>query len=275
VLFLPGTWAVISPGGHPAADRATLSHLLFIPIGTIAALFGLWAAWASVIRGNGRWRTLSIHSQILLGWLMLEVLSYFVLSPFPAARRVLSLTFVGTLIVLRLYLRLQRLRPLRWGQPWMLAVAFTIGTVVAAIDAWDAAVEPCLAQQAVAIAKHRIGTGRGYTIGHWGFQYAMDREGVALIVPGETQLQHGDWVVLPMYPDDVGFYRPYHGEANVRPDVAFLEPVAELVWQDLLAAQTVPNLYGGKVPIVSRKHPRLRLTIYKVLHEWTPPRQAP
>ena len=48
------------------------------------------------------------------------------------------------------------------------------------------------------------------------------------------------------------------------------EVVGEVVWEDALAAQTVPNYYGGINPVVGRDHPRLRVVIYRITRAWNP-----
>jgi hypothetical protein len=94
-----------------------------------------------------------------------------------------------------------------------------------------------------------------------------------LIEPNRSQLKAGDWLILPVLPDEIGFYRPYHGEALFLLPAGTVEPVAEFEWDDRLAAQTVPNLYGGTVPVVGRDHPRLRVVVYRVVRDWIPQRR--
>ena len=85
-------------------------------------------------------------------------------------------------------------------------------------------------------------------VGHWGFQHYCERAGMKPLVAGATVARAGDFVVLPVYPDS-GFYRPYAGFAVTEPGAAG-EVVAEVVWDDPLSAQTVPNFYGGSEPVV-------------------------
>ena len=46
--------------------------------------------------------------------------------------------------------------------------------------------------------------------------------------------------------------------------------VAEFTWDDPIAGQTIPNLYGGTVPVVGRDHPRLRVVVYRASRDWVP-----
>ena len=50
-----------------------------------------------------------------------------------------------------------------------------------------------------------------------------------------------------------------------------VDVVAEFVWEDWLAAQTVPNFYGGFDPIVGRGAPRLRVVVYRMVQPWAVP----
>ena len=108
--------------------------------------------------------------------------------------------------------------------------------------------------------------------GHWGFQYYCDRAGMKPVVPGQSTLKPGDWLVYPMIPDDGGFYRPWHGFASFAIDERSTQKITTLIWDDALQAQTIPNLYGGGVPIQNRNHPRLTLAIYRVTADWSPVR---
>jgi hypothetical protein len=47
------------------------------------------------------------------------------------------------------------------------------------------------------------------------------------------------------------------------------DEVAEIVWNDWLSAQTVPNFYGGIDPVTGRDYPRLRVRIYRLRADWT------
>ena len=44
--------------------------------------------------------------------------------------------------------------------------------------------------------------------GHWGFQFYCERAGMRQVVPGRSLLLPGDYLVLPIYPDDVGYLSP-------------------------------------------------------------------
>ena len=107
-------------------------------------------------------------------------------------------------------------------------------------------------------------------MGHWGFQYYCERAGMRALVPGESVMAAGDYLVLPVHPDSLGFYRPHLGSEPIELAVGLAEPVLGVAWDDALAAQTVPNFYGGINPVVGRDHPRLRVVVHRILREWKP-----
>ncbi|MFO0937014.1 MAG: hypothetical protein U0798_10925 [Gemmataceae bacterium] len=207
-------------------------------------------------------------SRFLIGWWCLELASYFVLTPFPAGRRVIGLALVSAMIFAR-SISISTYSN-RWPSWAILALGPFIGLTVYAIDVWDAQPEKRLAQNA-----QQWLAGKGGTVwfnGHWGFQYYCERAGMKPVDCDVSLLEPGDWLVFPAIPDDQGFYRPYHGGAKFKPDERFLTAVTEWTWDDALNATTIPTLYGGSYPLLGRSHPRLKVVIYRVNEAYCPER---
>jgi hypothetical protein len=261
ILVLPGQWVVVVPGTHPAADKTTLNSILFVTLGTFAFSAGVTAAAVQVTRWRrARFFRREPDAWFLAGWLAIEIAASLAMTPFPAARRALGVSLVLALVAARLQSRLRR--P---GAGWIVPAAVASAVVLAAIDVFDALPERELPHRAAAFARNAGWTGTGYFIGHWGFQYYAEQSGMRPLAPARTELRPGDWIVLPVYPDEIGFYRPAGWEVSVPWDGPELVREVELVWDDRLAAQTIPNLYGGRYPVVSRKYPRLRIAVYRVV----------
>ena len=272
VCLTPGYADVLIP------RKLKLPTAVFVTIGSLAALNVLAAAGTLVARGRlSQPFRRDRDAWFLVGWLSVEVAGYFLLTPFPAARRVLSLVVIGSIVAARLASRTGRVDPRRRPPAWVVGWGVAAGLVLYAIDTWDALPEKVLAERAASVippGPHRV-----WYNGHWGFQYYCDRAGMHPVNPSPTvwpapptRLSRGDYLVFPLIPDDFGFYRPYHGGAKFVPDPRFVEPVAEFEWEDSLPAQTIPTLYGGEVPVNGRSHPRLRVVVYRVTADWTPER---
>lgn len=133
----------------------------------------------------------------LAGWLLLELAGFFLLPPFPAVRRLMGPVVVGSLLAARLAARTcasARRRALVW---WIMAGNCLIGLLVASVDAVDAYALKNAAERSAAFVRDRDPDARIWCVGHWGFQYYAERAGMMPIVPDETIVEPGDWLVLP------------------------------------------------------------------------------
>ena len=241
VLVLPIDWVTIVAPRDTASDPLTIANVLFAVLGV--------SAMSAVL-----YRT---ASHMLVGWLVLEILAYFVLSPFPAGRRVLGVAFVMILIAL------QNLPPvLSQRARWTIRIALVWGLSFAAIDTFDAWVERDAARCVVDYAKAEHLVGTGYFDGRWGYQYYCERAGLKPYIPGQTILRKGDWIAVAEPIDGV---RVRGIESRVTFDRGSYRCLAVIDWDDDLRFQTIPSLYGGKTPLALRMKPRLRIAIYLVI----------
>lgn len=271
IALTPAHWSTISVQSSPDATtfvllfwQSTGSLILFSLMAT-ACLLTFRIRKTLKIRGNA-------DSLFLAGWLILELAGYFVLTPFGAARRVIGLATIGGLLAARAVSRFGRIGPNRGPSSWTSVFAVAVGFLMAAIDTFDAYPEKICAERAVAMAEAVNPSAKVWFAGHWGFQYYCTRAGANQIVPGESILAPGDVLILPEHPDAKGFYRPHIGEVAIHPPVWAVEKIQEMIWDDYLAAQTVPNFYGGVNPLIGRDHPRLKIVVYHVICEWKVPR---
>ena len=261
----------------PAASQTLFSDANGTPVLTLPSVVFLGLGGATLLTtalAAGRlFERRRPETWFLAGWLLIELAGFFVLTPFPAARRVIMPTVVIGLVacacVSRATASASGARP-----PWP-AVAFSLalGFGLFSLDTWDARVEPAAADAAVDSILPT--PGRLWTQGHWGWQYAMDRRGARLVDPGVSQLRRGDWLILAVPPDADGFYRPYHGDALFTLDPERTRFVRRRVWDDRLSGTTVPTLYGGRYPFTGRDHPRLAVEIHRVVADWVPQPPAP
>jgi 4-amino-4-deoxy-L-arabinose transferase-like glycosyltransferase len=264
LVLTPGQWTGLISGPYPTADRLTLNEVLFVCSGFTALLGGMFTAFVLVRKRA------SPATWFLLGWFLIEVAGCYALTPFPAGRRVLGVSFILALLVGHLWSRFRRIPRRRVVLRWLPTTAAMSGLALAAIDTLDAYPEKVIPNDIVRIVQERGWMGTGWYVGHWGFQYYCDRLGMKPLLPGRSELQPDDWIAFPLAPDENPFFRPYNGRVRFEWDNTAVVRDVELVWLDPLSAQTIPNLYGGKVPILSRKYPRLRVAVYRVVRPWRP-----
>ena len=180
----------------------------------------------------------------------------------------IGLVVVGGLLTARAVNRVGRIRRTRRPGRWIIVLGIAAGVLVAAIDTLDAFPEKVCAERTAELTANKPAHSTVWFAGHWGFQYYCTRAGMRQIVPGESILAPGDLLVLPIYPDDVGFYRPHIGSVSIHPPLGSVSEIEQVIWDDPLSAQTVPNFDGGVEPVIGRDHPRLRVVVYRMTAEW-------
>jgi hypothetical protein len=205
----------------------------------------------------------------LILWLGLEVLGYVAMTPFPAARRVLGVGLVSSLLVGRLAARRARLLWRRGVVPWLTAGGVALALVYWALD-WHGAWVQKDAVDTAAVYVARHGGGRVWYVGHWGFQFHAERRHMEPVVPRypdwmttdgpvplppATVFAPGDWLVLP--------------EARlIQQKVALPEDRLELMTELALGGgvplRTVPCFYGGRTPVEHHTGASLAVRVYRV-----------
>ena len=250
------------------ADRA--ASVVYRPAGV--AVLGTAAGGAAVLLVR-RWRPTRLRRSrdtwFVAGWVAVELAGYFALTPFPAARRVIGPTVALGVLAARVVSRVGRARPDRRPPGWAVPFGVAVGVLTAAIDTWDAYPEKVLAERAAGVVRDRPAGSRAWFAGHWGFQFYCERAGLRPAYPGVT-LAAGDYLVLALHPDAIGFYRPESVNVRIDPP-ADARLVTELTWDDWLSATTIPSFYGGPNPVVGRDYPRLRVGVYRLSNTWTVP----
>lgn len=200
-------------------------------------------------------------TRFLALWLVVELIAYFFLAPFPATRRVMGTGLVLALLAGRLAARTVSSSERRGLVTAVAAAGVLLGLLVFAVDYRDAAVQ----RQAIARAVRGIGDpapAAVWYVGHWGFQYYAERAGMRPAVPGRSQLRAGDWLIVPEP-------RITQQRVTLPPDrVAASGPPIEL--SDWLPLRTVSTYYGGRVPIEARRGPRLHVDVLRVTADFVP-----
>lgn len=266
VMFLPQQRTLVGNTSLVTGFWQAFGVLFLAALAACAVILAFWH------RKSHRPR-LSADAAFLVGWVLVELAGYFALTPFGAARRVIGLVVVGSLLAGHLSSRVELAHPSRRPPRWVFAFGIAAGVAVTALDTLDAFPEKWCAELAAAVSAERPPAATAWYSGHWGFQFYCERAGMRPFVPTASTLMPGDVLVLPLYPDPDGFYRPYAGWDVVPPPERVAEVVAEFAWDDWISAQTIPKFYCGVDPVAGRDHPRLRVAVYRVKEKWTAPGQ--
>jgi hypothetical protein len=261
-LLLPRTTWVWRP----------VEQIVFYACGLALAATILAVVWklcfAQINHGNSLYERLT---HFLAMWLVLEVLGYFALTPFPAARRVMGLFVISTLLAGRLAAQTCASPERRGLVRTIVLGGAALGLLFYGVDLTDAFAQKRAPEAAAQyIAEHRDGDGSAdptiWYVGHWGFQFYAERLGMKPVVPYHPDakysvLQPGDWLVVP--------------EERWNQQTIVVDPHAahgqrEIAIEDGLPLRTVQCFYGGYVPLEHHTGPRIRITIYRITTAWTP-----
>jgi hypothetical protein len=211
-------------------------------------------------------------------WLLGEVAGFFLLTPFPAVRRLMGVVVVGTLLTGRLASRSCQ-GPARRGLVWAVSAAgILLGLTFYSVDMVDAFAEKRAAEEAAKYVRDHDPEGRIWYAGHWGFQYYAEQQGMLPLVANDRQLknqgsvlQSGDWVVIPDFlagpPNRWGHVIAQQVYID---DPRYTRLVETREVEDSLPLATVMGFYGGQMPLHSHEGPRVRVRIYRVLETYRP-----
>lgn len=205
--------------------------------------------------------------RFLIFWLGLELAGHFVMSPFPAVRRVLGLVVVATLILGRVAsssCRSRRRRRLAWKAA---AVSAGLGSLFWAVDVAEALAQKRAVEEAASWLRDRdpAGSGQAFFAGHWGFQYYAERAGLRPAIagrfPSATALGAGDWLVVPSLRVD---------QQQIHVDPSRLEAAHEVRSSDPIPLATLPGFYVGDTPLRGLAGPRVTVDLYRATTSFVP-----
>jgi hypothetical protein len=215
-------------------------------------------------------------SAFLLTWLLLEVVGYVVLTPFPATRRLPGVVVVATLLVGRLAALTCRSPAARRTVYGIAGYSALMGLLVYGVDLLEARTQQEAVETAVRLIRERREEGTVWYIGHWGFQYYAEREGMKPISSYDppdgpitmlprSRLKEGDWLVLPEWRfDGRGFAAGVHSQ-DYTPDEKHTRNEFTVVMDDRVPLQTIMTLYSGFTPLRHHDGPRLQVEVRRVL----------
>jgi 4-amino-4-deoxy-L-arabinose transferase-like glycosyltransferase len=193
------------------------------------------------------------RSRFLACWWVIELLGYFALSPWPAVRRLIGLSIVSALFLGRQVGR--QARPAARRQLIVaVAASAAFGLMYQVIDTSDALAERQAVEQTATVLRSADDRAPVWYVGHWGVQFYADRAGWRAVVPGESELPTGSWLVVPRRTD---------GAQRIEiPAAADLQLVVDVETPWPLG--TIPAYYGKNKAIERRSGPAVRLHVYRV-----------
>ena len=198
----------------------------------------------------------------LLIWLVLEVGGYFALSPYPAARRVISPVFVFTLVA-------GRLAHLRGVQPRVAGRIAAFGVGLALLFFGTDVLEAKAGQTAARAVAHGPYTpAAGGTYWHncwWGLAYYVEHEGLSPLYLNKQMPRPGDLLAV----HDVKLLLD---TLNQHPEIV-LELIDTVVVDDHFPLRTLQGYYIGRTPLESQRDGRLRVFVYRITAVPNPPPQ--
>lgn len=249
------------------ALSATSETYLWFAAAGLATLAGLLLVALRVARVFPRRRPFARARRIdwfLVSWLGWELLGYFMMSPFPAARRVLGVVVAGTVLCGRLASRTLRARGARRRLLPALAFGSALGALFFAVDLEEALATRRAVEDAAQWVWLRAAPGsRIFYVGHWGFQYYAERAGMIAAVDRQfysrTILRAGDWLVVAP---------PRIVQQRFWIDPRRTEKAHVLELEGALPLRTMACYYAGFTPLERHDGPRMRVTIYHVKQDF-------
>ena len=198
------------------------------------------------------------HIELFLcTWLMLELMGYFVLSPFPAVRRVIGITLVFTFITARLLSKTQALKESSQNLlQLIICFGISLGVLFYSVDYLDAQAAKQIAHE----IKHRdwniAEDNTHWHLTWWGLSYYADKQGLKQLAINQTIPKRGDIISVHNI-DELVKDLKMHKELD-------LELLETVIVGDGFPLRTTSNYYSGRTPMEHNQGPRVSILVYKV-----------
>ncbi|MFK7741175.1 MAG: hypothetical protein AB8H80_12725, partial [Planctomycetota bacterium] len=194
----------------------------------------------------------------LAAWVVSEIAGSFVVSPFPAARRVMVVAIALTVAAGWYCSRRTRCQSSGGGGGgWGLAaaVSLTLGFGIQSLDYIEADAWVEAAAEVADYAAKRDPAAEIYFVGGWGFEFYAPRAGLLPLLEQRVQLQPGDLVAVGSI-DGIE-------SAWFEPDPRL--PQIDEMWfgSDAVPFSTQFSYYSGQRPIDGQVGPRYRVRILR------------
>jgi len=261
LAFIPADFFVLKDS-QTRRTWLTLSTLVY---GMMAAL--VWGTMGTMVfkllatkgKTNNENSLINEHhlDLFLCIWLMIELMGYFALSPFPAVRRVIGITLVFTFLAARLLSNTPTLKETSQSLLGpILCFGISLGGLFYSVDFLDALASRQIAND----IKHRDwGLAKDNTHWHltwWGLNYYADQQGLKQLALNQTIPKKGDILSVHNIAELVQDLKN-HKEL----DLELLETVNVC---DRFPLRTTSNYYSGRTPMEHNQGPRASILVYKI-----------
>jgi hypothetical protein len=260
VALVPKSLARLSESRREELGGWTVDLVLFVVLG-VAVFVTLVAVCRRLLTGCG-----DRIGLFAVTWLVLEILFYFVATPFPAVRRVLGVIIAGFVVAGRGLARAAP-QPSRLFRGGFVVGSVACGLFFQGIDVLEARAQREAVREAASWirANDPRSSPPVWYVGHWGFQHYAEQAGMKPAVSGRfsqaTPLNEGDWLVVPS--DRVA-------QQSIQLKLGLLRLVRVVKVRDPLPVATLPFFYDGNSALGRLERPRLRVDIYSVLRAHVP-----
>jgi len=242
----------------PRLDNAPPEQLVFTALGCGVLIVAVAVIWRLFERPAmpGDLSAPRMHV-FLVGWLLGELLGCYAIWTYLASRRVIGLATILILVCARL----AAAKPSGGGDRSALrsiaAWGVAVGLLFYVADLCDSRARRDAVRRAgdrlVALGAEPSQESVWY-LGHWSFQFYAESLGMKPVVPGRSQLEIGDWLLVP---DGVVQQR-----VRIPPDhvtrVAVVESSSRWPWS------SIPSLYAGPIPLRRQPEAQVRVRLYRV-----------
>lgn len=229
-----------------------------MPLSPNASVFGpLGLAITAIVAMIVLQRTVAAdrtrEDDFLVAWLFCEVVGYFVLTPWPAVRRIIGMLVPATFIVGRA----AEIRGVQRSGIWFaVSVNATLALLFQVIDIENARIE----QSAVAAIDARIrsrGGGRVWFFGRRGWQYYAEQAGWRPARLDITTVAPGDWLVVP----DAAFGGP---RSEIPKSTTLVETIE---FRSRFPVATIPWFYGTNAAVRKTSGPFMTVTLFRAAED--------
>jgi hypothetical protein len=188
---------------------------------------------------------------LLVGWLLGEVISSLVVSPFPAARRAMLVVIAFT--VVSGWLAVRRLRPPRALR--LVAIGTVLmGLVYQGVDALEGRACVVAVDRAKAYAEQHAPGATVWFTGGWGFEFYAPRAGMRPLLEGASEVRKGDLIAIGSID---GAEEPWFEWTGL------MESVTEIGVGDPVPFSLLFHYYSGRRPLDGQPGDRFVVWIYR------------